>query len=110
MVDNSKLTLWLTDTVLILSERLHGATAQFDQLRAIRFQEAVNRATPRRKPQKVSISHSTDAPRSVRAEVREPHEFPLEPLRVQQQLSDDETQALQVELSNLLDALQETET
>ncbi|KAI3833564.1 hypothetical protein MKX03_004461 [Papaver bracteatum] len=82
---------------MILSERLHGATAQFDQLGAIRFQEAVNRATPRRKPQKVSISHLTDAPRSVRAEVRKPHEFLPEPLRVQQQLLDDETRAPQAQ-------------
>ncbi|KAI3915683.1 hypothetical protein MKX01_015508 [Papaver californicum] len=110
MVDNSQADIVATDTVLILSEKLHVVTAQFDQLRAIRFQEAVNRATPRRKPQKVSISHSSDASRSVRAEVREPDEFPPEPLSVQQQLLDDETQALQVELSNLLDAVQETET
>ncbi|MCL7024789.1 hypothetical protein MKW94_018504 [Papaver nudicaule] len=96
--------------VLILSERLHVVTAKFDQLRAIRFQEAVNRATPRRKPQKVSVSHSSDASRSTRAEVRELDEFPPEPLRVQQQLLDDETQALQVELSSLLDTVQETET
>ncbi|KAI3915572.1 hypothetical protein MKW92_029873 [Papaver armeniacum] len=95
--------------VLILSERLHGVTAQFDQLRVIRFQEAVNRATPRRKPQKVSISHSTDASKSVHVEVKEPDVFPPEPLWVQQQLLDDETQALQVELSNLLDPVQETE-
>ncbi|KAI3853328.1 hypothetical protein MKX03_021882 [Papaver bracteatum] len=112
MVDNSQadIVAHRHGVVLILSERLHVVTAQFDQLRAIRFQEAVNRATPRRKPQKVSIAHSTDASRSVRSEVREPDEFPPEPRRVQQQLLDDETQALQVELSNLLDAVQETET
>ncbi|RZC92189.1 hypothetical protein C5167_000041 [Papaver somniferum] len=112
MADNSQadIVAHRHGVVLILSERLHVVTAQFDQLRAIRFQEAVNRAMPRKKPQKVSISHSTDASRSVRAEVREPDEFPPEPLRVQQQLLDDETQALQVELSNLLDAVQETET
>ncbi|KAI3859738.1 hypothetical protein MKW92_006583 [Papaver armeniacum] len=112
MVDNSQadIVAHRHGVVLILSERLHVVTAQFDQLRAIRFQEAVNRATPRRNPQKVSIAHSTDASRSVRAEVREPDEFPPEPRRVQQQLLDDETQALQVELSNLLDAVQETET
>ncbi|KAI3973070.1 hypothetical protein MKX01_019728 [Papaver californicum] len=112
MVDNSQadIVAHRHGVVLILSERLHVVTAQFDQLRAIRFQEAVNRATPRRKPENVSISHSSNASRSVRAEVREPDEFPPKPLRVQQQLLDDETQALQVELSNLLDAVQETET
>ncbi|KAI3950923.1 hypothetical protein MKW92_038571 [Papaver armeniacum] len=95
MVDNSQADIVAHRQVLILSERLHVVTAQFDQLRAIRFQEAVNRATPRRNPQRCPLPHSTDASRSVRAE---------------QQLLDDETQALQVELSNLLDAVQETET
>ncbi|KAL6560485.1 Syntaxin-81 [Orobanche gracilis] len=33
-----------------------------------------------------------------------------EPIRFQQQLLDDETRALQVELASMLDAVQETET
>ncbi|OVA17710.1 SNARE-complex protein Syntaxin-18 N-terminal [Macleaya cordata] len=96
--------------VLILSERLHLVTAQFDQLRAIRFHEAVNRAIPRRKPKKVAITNSSSVSKSTDSELREPEDFPPEPLRVQQQLLDDETQALQVELTTLLDAVQETET
>ncbi|KAJ0838016.1 hypothetical protein HanRHA438_Chr16g0784421 [Helianthus annuus] len=36
--------------VLVLSEKLHSVTSQFDQLRAVRFQDAINRAMPRRKP------------------------------------------------------------
>ncbi|KAI4382797.1 hypothetical protein MLD38_008711 [Melastoma candidum] len=59
--------------VLILSKKLHSVTAQFDQLRAVRFQDAINRATPRRK------------------------------LNSSAAQLDDETRALQVELTNLLD-------
>ncbi|KAG0448363.1 hypothetical protein HPP92_027856 [Vanilla planifolia] len=61
-------------TVLILSERLHSVTTQFDQLRSVRFQDAINRAMPRRKRHKA------------------PSKSP------------------EVELTNLLDAVQETET
>ncbi|KAI3784979.1 hypothetical protein L1987_44087 [Smallanthus sonchifolius] len=35
--------------VLILSEKLHSVTSQFDQFRAVWFQDAINRAMPRRK-------------------------------------------------------------
>ncbi|XP_057435171.1 syntaxin-81-like isoform X2 [Lotus japonicus] len=93
--------------VLILSERLHPVTAQFDQLRAVRFQDAINRATPRRKLSRVTRKDSTE---SGDMELREPDELRSEPLRVQQQLLDDETRVLQVELTNLLDTVQETET
>ncbi|KAK9283733.1 hypothetical protein L1049_011983 [Liquidambar formosana] len=96
--------------VLILSERLHSVTAQFDQLRAIRFQDAINRKIPRRKLNLVAKSNSTDIPKSNDSELREPDRLQPEPLRVQQQLLDDETRALQVELTSLLDAVQETET
>jgi hypothetical protein len=34
--------------VLILSERLHSVTAQFDRLRSMRFQDAINKAMPRK--------------------------------------------------------------
>lgn len=133
--------------VLILSERLHPVTAQFDQLRAVRFQDAINRATPRRKLSRVTRKDSTETSESGDMELREPDELRSEPLRVQQQLLDDETRALQVikmmplrvcfeffchlliegfqiligstlpmflfpqvELTNLLDTVQETET
>lgn len=104
--------------VLILSERLHSVTSQFDQLRAIRFQDAINRAMPRRKPRRVPETNSTDiSKRNVldirepnSSEVRDPDEIQAEPPRVQQQLLDDETRALQAELANLLDAAHETET
>ncbi|KAF9596756.1 hypothetical protein IFM89_013303 [Coptis chinensis] len=96
--------------VLILSERLHSVTALFDLLKGIRFQEAINRATPRRKPRQLVKSNSVDVSANNPSEIREPGELPTEPLRVQQQLLDDETRALQVELTGLLDAVQETET
>lgn len=104
--------------VLILSERLHAVTSQFDQLRAIRFQEAINRAMPRRKSKRVAPTNSTDMSESNNLEPRDPNSSEVresdviqsEPFRVQQQLLDDETRALQVELTSLLDAVQETET
>ncbi|XP_026441040.1 syntaxin-81-like [Papaver somniferum] len=65
MVDNSQADIVAHRHGLILNERLHAVITQFHQLRAIRFQESVDRATPRRKPEKVSISHSTDASRYV---------------------------------------------
>ncbi|PWA44001.1 SNARE-complex protein Syntaxin-18 N-terminal [Artemisia annua] len=46
--------------VLILSEKLHSVTSQFDQLRAVHFQEAINRAMPRRKPKRALEKTSTD--------------------------------------------------
>ncbi|XP_048432219.1 syntaxin-81 isoform X2 [Pyrus x bretschneideri] len=96
--------------VLILSERLHSVTSRFDQLRAIRFQDSVNKATPRRKLKRIKTTESADISNSNNLELREPNEFQPEPLTVQQQLLDDETRALQVELTGLLDAVQETET
>ncbi|KAL5709291.1 Syntaxin-81 [Ranunculus cassubicifolius] len=100
--------------VLILSERLHSVTSQFDRLKAIRFQDAINRATPRRKPKQVVVKSSPidDASSSNHQfdRSRDFDEIPPEPLQLQQQLLDDETRALQVELTGLLDAAQETET
>ncbi|XP_071732780.1 syntaxin-81-like [Rutidosis leptorrhynchoides] len=102
--------------VLILSEKLHSVTSQFDQLRAVRFQEAINRAMPRRKPKRAPEKTSADVTRSsnnfelTSSDTRDPGELQTEPLKVQQQLLDDETRALQVELSSLLDAARDTET
>ncbi|CAN8321484.1 unnamed protein product [Cochlearia groenlandica] len=100
--------------VLILSEKLHSVTAQFDQLRATRFQDIINRATPRRKPKRIvkeasQVNATLASPESI-----VPDDIQAQPRRVQQQqqqqLLDDETQALQVELSNLLDGARQTET
>ncbi|PON82945.1 SNARE-complex protein Syntaxin-18, N-terminal [Trema orientale] len=96
--------------VLSLSERLHSVTSQFDQLRAIRFQDAISRATPRRKFKRITKPTSENTSKSDNLEFREADQFQPEPLKVQQQLLDDETRALQVELTSLLDAVQETET
>ena len=81
---------------MILSERLHSVTTQFDQLRAIRFQDAINRAMPRRKLHHNANSNSADTSKSNVSEFKEPDEFQPDHLRVQQQLLDDETRALQV--------------
>lgn len=104
--------------VLILSEKLHSVTSQFDQLRAIRFREAINRATPRRKVKRVPPPNISDNSSLKNVELkelddlepREPVEVLSDTARVQQQLLDEETRALQVELSSMLDAVQETET
>lgn len=96
--------------VLILSEKLHSVTSEFDRLRAIRFQDALNKARPRRKTNPVRNSDPADILKQKHSEVNEPDEIEPSPQRVQQQLLDDETRALQVELSTLLDAVQETET
>ncbi|KAF8051036.1 hypothetical protein N665_1813s0005 [Sinapis alba] len=96
--------------VLILSEKLHSVTAQFDQLRATRFQDIINRAMPRRKPKRVAKEASPVDATLANPETIEPDEIQAQPRRVQQQLLDDETQALQVELSNLLDGARQTET
>ncbi|KAK1272193.1 Syntaxin-81 [Acorus gramineus] len=95
--------------VLILSERLHSVTTQFDRLRSIRFQDAVNRAIPRRKLRRVANSNSSDVSKSTHSDFRE-QELSSKTLKVQEQLLDDDTRALQVELTNLLDTVQETET
>lgn len=105
--------------VLILSEKLHSVTSQFDQLRAVRFQEAINRAMPRRKPKRAPVKTFTDISQSsnnlesrepTSSETVGPDEIQTQPMKVQQQLLDDETRALQVELSSLLDAARDTET
>ncbi|KAK9059729.1 hypothetical protein SSX86_020433 [Deinandra increscens subsp. villosa] len=102
--------------VLILSEKLHSVTSQFDQLRAVRFQDAINRAMPRRKPKRAPVKTSTDVSNSLESrepttsETRDPGEIQPEPMKIQQQLLDDETRVLQVELSSLLDAARDTET
>ncbi|GFY83577.1 syntaxin of plants 81 [Actinidia rufa] len=83
--------------VLILSERLHLVTSQFDQLRAIRFQEAINRATPRRKLKRVAASNSMDNSNA--------NDLELKKLDNSEHREPDE-----VELTSLLDAVQETET
>lgn len=104
--------------VLILSEKLHSVTSQFDQLRAIRFQDAINRVTPRRKRKnttksnaaETSVSSNLDPNMKRDSEGLGDPDTQAAPIRVQEQLLDDETRALQVELNSLLDSVQETET
>ncbi|KAL5213844.1 hypothetical protein ABZP36_002996 [Zizania latifolia] len=101
--------------VLILSERLHSVTVQFDHLRTMRFQDAINRAMPRKRIQKKQETKAVEPSKSnliLKSDVSKvgDQEVSTAPLRVQEQLLDDETRALQVELTNLFDAVQETET
>ncbi|PWA67012.1 SNARE-complex protein Syntaxin-18 N-terminal [Artemisia annua] len=89
--------------VLILSEKLHSVTSQFDELRAVCFQKAINRAMPRRKPKRAPEKTSTDISyssnsresRESTSETIDHGEILAEPMKVQQQLLVDETRALQ---------------
>ncbi|MCO5586315.1 hypothetical protein L7F22_040254 [Adiantum nelumboides] len=90
--------------VLILSERLHSVTKLFDGLRAARFQEAIEKSMPRRRKGLASKKSSTwdDNQESFKGEVSAVQEL-------KQDVLEEETHALQVELTNLLDTAQETE-
>lgn len=115
---NADTTAHKHGVVLILSEKLHSVTSQFDKLRALRFQDAINRVTPRkkfkqsRKENLAKISKSSNAipTETYIEEVRESDGLQDHSDRVHGQILDDETRALQAELSSLLDAAQETET
>ncbi|KAK3144167.1 hypothetical protein QOZ80_4AG0309580 [Eleusine coracana subsp. coracana] len=115
--ENSRLDLIAHQhgVVLILSERLHSVTAQFDRLRSMRFQDAITRAMPRKKILKkpeIKPAESSKSNLVLKSDVSKlgDQEVSTAPMRVQEQLLDDETRALQVELTSLLDAVQETET
>ena len=78
--------------MLILSERLHSVTAYFDGLRAVRFQEAIEKTTPRWRKGMVAQrtnEKGADIVEATRQE-RQPE------LESKHQLLDDETHALQV--------------
>ncbi|KAL9272909.1 Syntaxin-81-like protein [Drosera capensis] len=96
--------------VLILSKKLQSVTSQFDHLRGIRYQDAINRSMPRRKLNYVTKSNRVDPSISDLGEEKRQDGFDPNSMTAQQQLLDDETRALQVELTSLLDAAQETET
>lgn len=95
--------------VLILSEHLHSITALFDQLRAARFREVIDRTMPRQMQHLQSKLNSSEMSISndpKDTEVIQQNQAPTK--GIQQQL-DEETQALQVELINVIDTVQETE-
>ncbi|KAH0449096.1 hypothetical protein IEQ34_022896 [Dendrobium chrysotoxum] len=96
--------------VLILSERLHSVTSKFDQLRSIQIQDAINRAMPRRKKHSFPTAKSPEVLKSDFTEL-EGLELSSEPIRVQNQLLDDETLALQVgDLMHIFECLQRRST
>lgn len=78
-----------------MSEKLHSVTSQFDKLRAIRFQDIISKAVPRRKLNQVNKPRSANTTEYSNTELREPDNFEHQPVRAQQ-LLDDETRALQV--------------
>lgn len=86
---------YLAGQVLILSEKLHSVTSQFDKLRAVRFQDAINRITPRKKLKQSGKENVRSSEMHI-AEAREPNEVQDQPVRVHDQILDDETHVLQV--------------
>ncbi|KAF3336933.1 Syntaxin-81 [Carex littledalei] len=95
--------------VLILSERLNSVTSQFDRLRSERFQDAINRATPRRKVRRKIEAKPVELSVDELPQIAEAETSTRATVRVQEQLLDDETRSLQIELSSMLDAVEETE-
>ncbi|XP_078160641.1 syntaxin-81-like [Carex rostrata] len=104
--------------VLILSERLNSVTSQFDRLRSERFQDAINRAMPRRKVQSKIEAKPVELSVEKLPQIAEAETSTRATVRVQEQLLDDETPlssvnnallAYQIELSGMLDAVEETE-
>lgn len=96
--------------VLILSEHLHSITALFDQLRAARFREVIDRTMPRQMQHlqsKLNTSEMSINNDPKDTEVIQQNQAATK--GIQQQLLDEETQVLQVELTNLIDTVQETE-
>lgn len=97
--------------VLILSEQLHSITALFDQLRAVRFREVIDRTMPRRMKHLQSKLNSSEA--SINSDPKDievsQQNHQAETKGMQQQLLDEETRTLQIELTNLIDTVQETE-
>lgn len=88
--------------VLILSEKLHSVSSQFDKLRAKRFQDVINKAMPRRKLARLSNNKSTDISTSSNSDQTEPERIQSDAARAQQQYLDDETRALQVDTHSLM--------
>ncbi|CAN6268647.1 unnamed protein product [Urochloa humidicola] len=81
----------------------------------MRFQDAINRAMPRKKIQKkpeIKPAEPSKSNLGLKSDVSriQDQEISTAPMRIQEQLLDDETRALQVELTSFLDAVQETET
>lgn len=101
---NADLVAHQHGVVLILSERLHSVTALFDRFRSVRFREAIEKSMPRwRKGVTAKQSNTWDDSQEVARQ-----ELQILP-ESRQDLLEEETHALQVELTNLLDTAQETE-
>eukprot|EP00252_Welwitschia_mirabilis_P017214 TRINITY_DN3818_c0_g1_i2.p1 TRINITY_DN3818_c0_g1~~TRINITY_DN3818_c0_g1_i2.p1 ORF type:complete len:314 (-),score=59.99 TRINITY_DN3818_c0_g1_i2:94-1035(-) len=98
--------------VLILSEHLHDVTAQFDQLRTLRFQAIIDKKLPKR-THRIGDKSSSLEKSAIRdpnmTELKNKQRYIGEPKERQMQQLDEETRALQVELTNLMDAVEETE-
>eukprot|EP00897_Mesotaenium_endlicherianum_P003361 jgi/Mesen1/3052/ME000018S02367 len=112
--------------VLILSERLAGVTSAFDAMRGLRFQEVLQRAQPKRRRGLHPLSSSASRPEASGSATRqgvgqtgaaaEAQRGTLDDKArgggapLQQELVDDETRALQMELTELLETSREAES
>jgi syntaxin 18 len=97
--------------VLILSQRLQSIASLLDQLRTARFREVIDRTMSRRmRHRRSNLKHPetpiSNDPKDI--EVIQRNAL-VGPKGIQKQILDEETQALQVELTNLLGTVQETE-
>jgi len=86
--------------VLILSERLHAITEDFDQLRSVRFEETVNKKMHKRRKGLEHLPPPENVPASARDNDGYSKDWLKEEepriLESRQQLMDQETEALQV--------------
>lgn len=99
--------------VLILTERLHAITKDFDQLRSVRFEETVDKKMYKRRKGLEHLPPPENVPASVpdndgysRNWLKEEEPRLLES---RQQLMDQESDALQQELTEMMAMTQETE-
>ena len=79
-----------------MSDRLSSVTSQFDRLRSERFQDAINRATPRRKVRRKIEAKPVELSVDELPQIAEAETSTRATVRVQEQLLDDETRSLQV--------------
>lgn len=99
--------------VLILSERLHAITEDFDQLRSVRFEETVNKKMHKRRKGLEHLPPPENVPVSVPDNDGYSKDWLKEEeprlLESRQQFMDQETEALQQELTEMMAMTQETE-
>lgn len=98
--------------VLILSEQLHAITEDFDKLRSIRFEETVRKKMHKRRKGIENLPPPENVPAPAAYNDGYSNDWLKEEPRMlesRQQLMDQETEALQQELTEMMNMTQETE-